>query len=366
MKALHNLTGIFLVIVLVGAMTTLVSLFEYKDQDSLIMLFLLPIMFASINFGVREGLFASFLSFLSIDYFFTKPIYGFVPVSLREAIPLFTFIVTALTVHWLIVKRRTLEREVGRCLREKEVADEARKIQTSILNNISHEIRTPLTSLLGFTEFLSEGTQDMSADEIEGMKRSIRNSSSYLTRLVDRLLELSQAESGYPPLESNEITIEHFAQELLAKYSIQAARKGLSFTIEHDRDLPPIFHTDKAKLLSLLDNVIDNAIKFTERGHIKILISPLVTPTGPSLLFKIEDTGIGIDKKALPQLFEPFFQADLSHSRSYGGAGLGLAHARKIARSMGGDLKLNRTTTHAGACFEANIPEIRVPSYTHA
>lgn len=221
-------------------------------------------------------------------------------------------------------------------------AQAATRAKSEFIANVSHELRTPLTAVLMVTEILKSGLTD---EAQIGAMATIERNSRYLLTLISELLDLSKIEAGKLAIEQVPLSTARFFQDLDSALGPRAREKGLEFSIDVQAPFPETIQTDPTRLQQILFNLVDNAIKFTEQGAIRVRFR-LEADTGvPQLIAEITDTGIGMSRRQLSSLFEPFTQGDPSTSRRFGGSGLGLAISRRLARMLGGDITV---TSEAG------------------
>ncbi|MGZ3781002.1 MAG: ATP-binding protein [Pseudobdellovibrionaceae bacterium] len=233
----------------------------------------------------------------------------------------------------------------------KNAAEAANNEKLKFLATMSHELRTPLTSILGFSELLGE--ENMPIEEKTDLLSRIKRNGDLLTRLIDEILDLSKIESGKIELELMEVNLLELLNDVTGVLSLQAQKKGIELKLQVDGVVPEKIITDPTRLRQILSNIIGNAIKFTSKGWVKVSLK--VAPERNEVQFFIEDTGEGIEVENIEKIFEPFVQADSSHTRRYGGTGLGLVLSRKIARTLGGDVVLLKSTPQRGSVFQISI-----------
>jgi PAS domain S-box-containing protein len=250
----------------------------------------------------------------------------------------------------------TAEREAQQnIVQAKEEAERANQAKTAFLANISHEIRTPLGAVIGFTSLLRSG--DIPPEERDETLGIIERNGQDLLRLIDEILDLSKVEAQKMDVVKTECSVSAIVRDIMNLLGYRAREKGLNIEITTAADAPDIITTDPARLKQILVNIVGNAVKFTEKGRVEIEIAAAgpMTLTSAPLLFRIKDSGIGIDADQVGQLFQPFSQIDCTNTRRFGGTGLGLLLSRKLARLLGGDVILEQSTPRVGSTFVVTI-----------
>ena len=222
----------------------------------------------------------------------------------------------------------------------KIAAEAANLAKSEFLANMSHEIRTPMTAILGFSDLLA--SPNLPSQEQREFLAGIQRNGKALLELISDILDLSRIEADRLTLEKADCPLLQIIDDVLSVVQVRAEEKGLSLDVDYTFPLPETIHTDPLRLRQVLANLIGNAVKFTERGAVRIAVSLLAQkPTGPAQVqFAISDTGIGIPADKIGELFQPFMQVDASASRRYGGTGLGLAISRRLAKALGGDVEV--------------------------
>lgn len=240
--------------------------------------------------------------------------------------------------HVVVLQDRTEAEEAQRAAEAaREEALLAAQVRAEFLANISHEIRTPMNGVLGMLALLRE--EGLQPDQLELVDHTHRSATALLG-IVNDLLDISRLTSGAPvPMESVEFDALTLVEDVCALLYDARRDPRVSLVVEADAHLDRNLVGDAGRLRQIVNNLVSNAIKFTRRGHVTARVTTRRDDDGRATLsFIVEDTGIGIARENLEVIFERFRQVDGSMSRRYGGAGLGLAIARELARNMSGEI----------------------------
>jgi signal transduction histidine kinase/DNA-binding response OmpR family regulator len=265
------------------------------------------------------------------------------------------------------VEQRRLEVEAAKSLLE----DKAQQLEitsrykSEFLANMSHELRTPLNSLLILAQELAANPDgNLLAKQIE-YATIIRSSGTDLLKLINDILDLSKIESGTVALDISNWPVAELKPMLERTFRHVAEATKLGFTIELRPDLPETIPTDPQRLQQILNNLLSNAFKFTEKGKVEFVAEMANAGWSPSnetlnrasqvIAFRVIDTGIGIPLEKQQSIFEPFLQADGSTSRKYGGTGLGLSICRELTRLLGGEIRI-QSEPGVGSVFSVYLP----------
>lgn len=263
--------------------------------------------------------------------------------------------------------------EKNSILRKKqiEVEEKARQLElatkykSEFLANMSHELRTPLNSLLILASLLAENEEgNLNSDQMESAE-AIHKGGQNLLRLINDILDLSKIEARKIELSPSITYLENIGRNCIAEFEHMAHQKGLELEVKIAEHLPQKIFTDEHRLNQILRNLLGNAIKFTDRGKVKLEInSPAAGAVfkksaleiESTIAFTVSDTGIGIAEENIIGIFEAFTQADGSISRKHGGTGLGLSISRELVLLLGGELGAE-STVNQGSIFTLYIPE---------
>ncbi len=220
----------------------------------------------------------------------------------------------------------------------KEAAEAANRAKSEFLANMSHEIRTPMTAVLGYAGLLTDPS--ISHNERRGHVQTILRNGGILLDLINDILDLSKIESGKMVLEQTDCSTLQIVEEVAGLMRGKAADKGLELRIDYTFPLPETIRTDPTRLHQILVNLVGNAVKFTERGEVRMTVRCMMKGSSPRMEMVVEDTGIGVSPDDMAKLFSPFTQADASTTRRFGGTGLGLTISRRLAEKLGGDIRV--------------------------
>lgn len=255
---------------------------------------------------------------------------------------------------------------------ELEQAYQESQAKTDFLSKMSHEIRTPMNAIVGLSDIIMEESRGR---RVYGYARDIKSSSQNLLALINDILDLSKVEAGKMTLVLGEYHLKTLVNEVLNMMDIVASRHGLMLMSEFDMSIPCRYLGDEGRIKQILINLLNNALKFTKQGHVKISVSgkPGETPDTQRLIFRVEDTGCGIQEEDIGKIFENFRQLDSKRNRSVEGTGLGLSITKRLAEMMDGSIRVE-SVYGEGSTFIleilqkivdsrplSEIPEVEVP-----
>lgn len=243
----------------------------------------------------------------------------------------------------------------------KDVAENISKQKSEFLANMSHEIRTPMNSVIGFTEILEkEITNPVHKEYLNTIKKG----GNALLRIINDILDLSKIEAGKLEIRNESLNPTNLFLEIESIFHSKIISKNIAFIVDIDKTIPKYIIIDGVRIRQVLFNLIGNAIKFTQKGHVKLKVENVYKDNIKSkidLIFSVEDTGIGIDEKNLETIFNAFEQQENHDVAKYGGTGLGLAICTKLIKMMNGEIKVE-SQKNKGSTFTVIFRDIPVSS----
>jgi signal transduction histidine kinase/ActR/RegA family two-component response regulator len=351
--------GIVIVLVAISIRSLLDPLLGDRSAFTTV---LVALAFTAWYCGRGPALASMAVGLLAGVYFFGDPRYSLTGEKATEkaamalygvaAVIIVTFIESLRQAHREIeATAQRLANEVAQRKRAELAAAAANEAKSRFLANMSHEIRTPMTAILGFTELLAQ--HDLPEEERQDFVRTIQESGQSLLELINDILDLSKVEAGQLRVDRICCSPWRVIEEVMGLKRLLAQERKLRLQPDYRFPLPETIQTDPARLRQILVNLVGNALKFTERGEVRVAV--WFSPEPPARLhFAVQDTGIGISPEGLSKLFRPFSQVDFSLSRSRGGTGLGLAISRQLAVMLGGDIAVE-STLGSGSTFTLTI-----------
>ena len=251
-----------------------------------------------------------------------------------------------------VQEMRDIARQRAELERSNEIAQAANRAKSTFLANMSHEIRTPLNAILGFASLLRKGFDRSQAERLDWVT-TIHSNGQHLLSLINDILDISKIEAGQLEMDRVPYNPTQVIAETASLLRPRALEKGIELDLVFATPLPGGTLGDPTRLRQVIVNLAGNAIKFTDKGFVKIVAA--LRPDPPRLAVDVIDTGMGIATDKLEAIFDPFVQADLSVTRKFGGTGLGLAISRRIAAAMGGEITV-KSQEGLGSVFTLLTP----------
>lgn len=249
-----------------------------------------------------------------------------------------------------ITERKQIQ---NRLAEEKEKAEEASEAKSWFLSNMSHELRTPLNAISGVAQLMEKKKTD--EGDLENLK-IIGQATDQLLVLVNDILDISKIEAGKLKVQKASFQLTEIKEVVHNLFNHKASQKGVKLLVDIDENLPDTLYGDRSRLVQVLNNLVNNALKFTDEGHVKVSLEKKEESAEEILLQgSVEDTGIGIPEEAQAKLFEDFKQVEASTTRNYEGSGLGLSISKKLTELLGGQIYLE-SHKGVGSTFFFEIP----------
>ncbi len=234
---------------------------------------------------------------------------------------------------------------------EKERADAANKAKSAFLANMSHEIRTPIHAMMGMSEMI---LRESSEDDILSYAGDINTASETLLGIVNDILDFSKIESGKMEIIPVSYQLSSLIHDIYLLIHGLAGKKGLAFEVEVDETLPSVLYGDDVRLRQILINLLTNAVKYTEKGSVRLCVTGNIKGEGCELVFRVKDTGIGIKEEEMERLFQAFERIEEKRNRKTEGTGLGINITRQLLELMDSELEVE-SVYGEGSCFSFRL-----------
>jgi PAS domain S-box-containing protein len=261
---------------------------------------------------------------------------------------------------WLAQDMSELKRTQAELVRTRDAAEQANRAKSVFLANMSHELRTPLNAVIGYSQMLQEDYIGPQQAEVHADLAKIEQSGHFLLGIINDILDLSKIEAGRETVRPQSVDIAAVLRDVSNALQPLARQQGNVLEIDCPEQAR-MAYADLAKFRQSVLNLVNNALKFTEKGRVSVAVNRLRDPDGEWTEVHVSDTGIGIGREHLGKLFQPFSQVDGSATRKYNGTGLGLAISKKFCQMMGGDITVE-SELGRGSRFSIRLPAIRLPS----
>ncbi|MBP3621034.1 MAG: response regulator [Lachnospiraceae bacterium] len=240
--------------------------------------------------------------------------------------------------------------------KDKQIAVAASESRAMFLANMSHEIRTPINTIVGMNEMILRNSGDESTREYA---KNIDSASKMLMSLIDDILDFSKLDAGRIEIDENDYDVAMLVDDVILSAKVRLQDKALNFNIDIDEKLPSVLKGDEIRIKQVYNNILSNAIKYTEEGNIDISLKGIYEKGVFYIVFSVSDTGVGIREEDIPTLFDSFQRMDLKRNKYIQGTGLGLNITKQLVDYMNGTIDV-KSEYGKGSCFTIKLPQIIV------
>ncbi|MBQ9513238.1 MAG: response regulator [Lachnospiraceae bacterium] len=283
-----------------------------------------------------------YFPFMQLEYF-----------ALGLLVVIMLFLLETPAYRQLTLNRRQMEEARQATDAAMKEAMQASRAKSDFLSNMSHEIRTPMNAIIGMNDMILRET---TSPAIRGYAEDIRGNGKYLLSVINDILDYSRIESGRMEIRKGPYRLSNLLSGLMEEYEEAAKNKGLDLLLDVDESLPDKLEGDETHLAQILKNLLENAIKYTQKGSVRLTVNGVRRGRVLTLFFKVADTGIGISKESHKEVFDSFSRVNMEKNRNILGTGLGLAITKELTEKMFGEIML-RSEEGKGSTFTVRLPQ---------
>ncbi len=264
----------------------------------------------------------------------------------------------------LLIDMTDIQSYIEENKRVRRQAEEANRAKSEFLANMSHEIRTPMNAIIGLSDIIVEESQGR---RLYSYAKDVQTAAQSLLSIINDILDLSKVEAGKMELVLSDYHIRSLVGDVVGMMDMAASQRGLLLKYEYDPEIPSVYHGDEGRIKQILINLLNNAVKFTSKGYVRISVRgrPGEEPGQERLIFEVQDTGCGIREEDRDSIFENFRQLDARRNRAVEGTGLGLSIVRRLVELMGGSIGFE-SVYGQGTTFTVELPQQIVDARTLA
>ncbi|MAZ56675.1 hypothetical protein CL653_02705 [bacterium] len=323
----------------------------------MVMMGILIVRFKAFNVAAHasQALVLALILLVASQYTFDQSRTAVVLTSITLVLTSIAGLIIVKSVKKEIEQRKEIEGLVTKLNRANKRLKVLDKLKSEFVSIASHQLRSPLTSIRGYASMLLEGSFGKVPKKAEEAIERISESTRLMTMSVEDYLNVSRIQAGNMKYEISSFNVANMAEKIVDDLRREAVREGLALSFENKlQNLDGTVKADEGKTSQILHNLVDNAMKYTEKGNIKVVVTGAMRPKGVKV--SVVDTGIGMDPEEIENLFEKFERAEQANSVNVSGTGLGLYIARKMSQDMGGDIKAASEGEGKGSTFTLLLP----------